>query len=44
MIESYIESGKLASKIRDEASKIIKDQTLVIDLVEYGKIRFRYND
>ena len=35
MIESYIESGKLASKIRDEASKMIKDQTFVIDLVEY---------
>lgn len=35
MIESYIESGKLASKIRGEASKMIKDGTLVIDLVEY---------
>ena len=35
MIESYIESGKLASKIRAEASKMIKDGTLVIDLVEY---------
>ena len=35
MIESYIKAGKLASKIRDEASKMIKDGTLVIDLVEY---------
>ena len=35
MIESYIKSGKLASKIRDEASKMIKEGTLVIDLVEY---------
>ena len=35
MIESYIQSGKLASKIRGEASKMIKDGTLVIDLVEY---------
>ena len=35
MIDSYIKAGKLASKIRDEASKMIKDGTLVIDLVEY---------
>lgn len=35
MIESYIESGKIASKIRDEASKMIKEGTFVIDLVEY---------
>ena len=35
MIESYIESGKITSKIRDEASKMIKEGTLVIDLVEY---------
>ena len=35
MMESYIESGKIASKIRGEASKMIKDGTLVIDLVEY---------
>ena len=35
MIESYIKSGKLASRIRDEASKMIKEGTLVIDLVEY---------
>ena len=35
MIESYIKAGKLASKIRDEASKMIKDGTLVIDLVNY---------
>ena len=35
MIESYIKSGKLASKIRDEASEMIKEGTLVIDLVEH---------
>ena len=35
MMESYIKSGKLASKIRGEASKMIKEGTLVIDLVEY---------
>lgn len=35
MMESYIQSGKIASKIRDEASKMIKEGTLVIDLVEY---------
>ena len=35
MIESYIKSGKLASKIRNEASKMIKDGTLVLDLVSY---------
>ena len=35
MIESYLESGKLASKIRNEASKMIKDGMLVIDLVKY---------
>lgn len=35
MMESYIKSGKLASKIRNEASKMIKEGTLVIDLVEY---------
>ena len=34
-MESYIQSGKLASKIRDEASKMIKEGTLVLDLVEY---------
>ena len=34
-MESYIQSGKIASKIRDEASKMIKEGTLVIDLVEY---------
>ncbi len=35
MIESYIEAGKLTSKIRDEASKMIKDGALVLDLVNY---------
>ena len=35
MIESYIQAGKIVSDIRSEASKMIKDGTLVIDLVEY---------
>ena len=35
MIESYIKSGKIVSEIRNEASKMITDGTLVIDLVEY---------
>ena len=35
MIESYIKSGKLASKIRNDASKMIKDGTSVLDLVNY---------
>ena len=35
MIDSYIQSGKIVSKIRSEASKMIKDGTLIIDLVEY---------
>ena len=35
MIESYIKAGKIVSDIRSEASKMIKDGTLVIDLVEY---------
>ena len=35
MIESYIQAGKIVSDIRGEASKMIKDGTLVIDLVNY---------
>ena len=35
MIESYIKAGKIVSDIRGEASKMIKDGTLVIDLVNY---------
>ena len=35
MIESYIKAGKIVSDIRGEASKMIKDGNLVIDLVEY---------
>ena len=35
MIESYIEAGKLTSKIRSETSKMIKDGALVLDLVNY---------
>lgn len=34
-MESYIKAGKIVSDIRSEASKMIKDGTLVIDLVEY---------
>ena len=35
MMESYIKARKIVSDIRSEASKMIKDGTLVIDLVEY---------
>ncbi len=35
MIESYLKAGKIVSDIRGEASKMIKDGTLVIDLVNY---------
>ena len=35
MIESYIESGKIASRIREDASKMIKEGALAIDIVEY---------
>ena len=35
MMESYIQAGKIVSVIRNEASKMIKDGALVIDLVEY---------
>ena len=35
MIESYIKSGKIVSEIRSEASKMIKEGCLVLDLVEY---------
>ena len=35
MMDAYIQSGKIASKIRNEASKMIKEGTLVIDLVKY---------
>ena len=35
MMESYIQAGKLASKIRSEASKMITDGALVLDLVNY---------
>lgn len=35
MIESYIKAGKIVSNIRDEASKMIEDGNLVIDLVKY---------
>ena len=35
MIDSYIKAGKIVSKIRTDASKIIKEGCLVLDLVEY---------
>ena len=35
MMESYIEAGKIVSKIRKDASKMIKEGCLVLDLVEY---------
>ena len=35
MIDSYIKAGNIVSDIRSEASKMIKEGTLIIDLVEY---------
>ena len=35
MIESYEKSGKIVSKVRDEAVKLIKDDLLILDLVEF---------
>ena len=35
MIDSYIQAGKIVSKIRSDASKMIKEGCLVLDLVEY---------
>ncbi|WP_409200356.1 type II methionyl aminopeptidase [Methanobrevibacter sp. DSM 116169] len=35
MIESYIKAGKIVSKIRNDASKMIKNDLKIIDLVEY---------
>ena len=35
MIDSYIKAGKIVSKIRKDASKMIKEGLHVIDLVEF---------
>ena len=35
MIDSYIKAGKIVSDIRAEASKMIKEGTLILDLVEF---------
>ena len=35
MIDSYIKAGKIVSDIRREASKMIKEGTLILDLVEF---------
>lgn len=35
MIESYIKAGKIASKIREDSIKLIKNDVKVIDLVEH---------
>ena len=35
MIDSYLKAGKILSQIRKEASKMIKEGTLVLDLVEF---------
>ena len=44
MIDSYVKAGKIVSKIRDDALKMIKDGTLVIDLVEYVENEIIKND
>ena len=35
MIESYEKAGKIISKVRNEAIKLIKDDLLILDLVEF---------
>jgi len=35
MIESYEKAGKIVSKVRQDAIKLIKDDLLIIDLVEF---------
>lgn len=35
MIESYEKAGKIVSKVRNEAIKLIKDDLLILDLVEF---------
>lgn len=35
MIDSYLKAGKIVSEIREDASKMIKEGTLVLDLVEF---------
>ena len=35
MIESYEEAGKIVSKVRNKAIKLIKDDLLILDLVEF---------
>lgn len=35
MIEYYEQAGKIVSKVRDEAVKLIKDDLLILDLVEF---------
>jgi len=35
MIESYEKAGKIVSKVRNDAIKIIKDDLLILDLVEF---------
>lgn len=35
MIDSYLKAGKIVSEVREEASKLIKEETLVLDLVEF---------
>lgn len=35
MIDSYLKAGKIVSEVREKASKMIKEGTLVLDLVEF---------
>jgi len=35
MIEAYEKAGKIVSKVRDDAVKLIKDDLLILDLVEF---------
>lgn len=44
MIESYLKSGKIVSKIRNEASKMITSGALAIDIVNYVESEIIKND
>ncbi|WP_405270161.1 type II methionyl aminopeptidase [Methanobrevibacter sp.] len=44
MIESYLKAGKIVSDIRSEASKMITDGALVIDLVNYVETEILKNE
>lgn len=44
MIEAYEKAGKIVSKIRKEASKMIKNDLAIIDLIEFVETEIKKND